>query len=68
MTTERLAYSVAEAAQLLGVSENTVRAMINRNELFAVRMGQVAERGDLRVGRVEINRYLLGKPREEVRL
>lgn len=58
---ERLAYTVAEAAHLMGLSEPVLRAMIRRGEIPARRCGQEAGRGDLRVGKLAIERFLLQK-------
>lgn len=55
--TDRLAYTVAEAAELCGVSENTMRELIASKQIHAAKMG------NLRIGRVELERYLLGIPR-----
>ena len=38
--TEALAYSPAEAAERLGISERTLRKMVTRNELRVVRVGR----------------------------
>lgn len=62
---ERLAYSVAEAALLTGLSEPTLRAAIRRGDLYAVRIGMEAHTGDLRIGRDELRRFLLGLSRED---
>ena len=40
MTRKRSYITIAEAARLLGVSENRVRRMINSGELCAVRYGK----------------------------
>lgn len=53
----RLAYTVAEAAELCGVSENTLRELIAKGDIHAAKMG------NLRIGRVELERFLLGLPR-----
>jgi len=54
---DRLAYTVAEAAELCSVSENTMRELIASGQIHAAKMG------NLRIGRVELERYLLGIPR-----
>lgn len=54
---ERLAYTVAEAAELCNVSERQMRRLIADGAIYAVSMG------DLRVGRVELERFLLNGPR-----
>lgn len=54
---DRLAYTVAEAADLCGVSENTMRELIANGQIHAAKMG------NLRIGLVELERYLLGIPR-----
>lgn len=61
----QLAYTVEQAARLCGVSENTMRAMIRAGEIHAARFKSGDTRGELRVGRVEIERFLLGIPRPE---
>ena len=38
--TDRLAYSVKEAAEALGVSEWTIREEIHRKRIFAVNLGR----------------------------
>jgi excisionase family DNA binding protein len=53
----RIAYTVAEAAELCGVSENTLRELIASGHIYAAKMG------NLRIGHVELERYLLGIPR-----
>ncbi|MBB6053331.1 helix-turn-helix domain-containing protein [Armatimonas rosea] len=58
----RIAYSVEEAAQLCGVSEENIREMIRAGKLLAQPMG-ATERGHLRIGAVELERFFLGMPR-----
>ena len=58
----RIAYSVEEAAQLCGVSEENIREMIRAGKLLAQPMG-ATERGHLRIGAIELERYFLGLPR-----
>jgi excisionase family DNA binding protein len=53
----RLAYPVAEAAELCGISERQMRRLISEGVIHAANMG------DLRVGHCELERYLLGIPR-----
>ena len=53
----KLAYTVAEAAQLCSISERQMRRLISEGVIHA------ADMGDLRVGHVELERYLLGVPR-----
>jgi hypothetical protein len=53
----RLAYSVEDAARLCGISEYSMRNLIASGQILAVDMG------NLRVGRIEIERFLLGLPR-----
>lgn len=50
---ERLAYSIAEAAQLLGVSESTVKRLLASGKLAAVKVG-----GHRRISRTELYRLL----------
>lgn len=52
-----LAYPVETAARLCGISENSMRNLIASGKIHAVDMG------NLRVGRIEIERFLLGLPR-----
>ena len=40
MLKEKVAYSVREAAELLGLHENTIRKLIWRGELKAARLGR----------------------------
>lgn len=54
---ERIAYSVAEAAQACGVSEPVIRAAIHRGDLYAVRLGTEPGKGDLRIGVEELRRF-----------
>jgi len=49
----RLAFSVREAAQMLGVSEKTVRRLINRKLLRASRALR-----HLRIAKAEVERFL----------
>lgn len=53
---ERLAYTVAEAAELLQVTERTVRQLISSGKLVARQCG--TERG-IRIGRNAIEAFLL---------
>lgn len=55
--TDRLAYRVAEAARLLGVSERTVRRLVASGQLRAVTVG-----GIVLVPRAELDRLLEGDP------
>lgn len=52
-----LAYTVEQAARLCGVSEHSMRNLIASGQVLAVNMGS------MRVGRIEIERFLLGLPR-----
>lgn len=56
----QIAYSVEDAARLCGVSENTMRELIASGQIYAPKMG------NLRVGRVELERFLLGLPRTSI--
>ncbi len=58
----RIAYSVEEAAQLCGVSEENIREMVRAGKLLAQPMG-ATERGHLRIGAIELERFFLGAPR-----
>lgn len=54
---DRLAYTVAEAAKLCNISERQMRRLIAEQKIHA------ADMGDLRIGRCELERYLLGLTR-----
>ena len=56
-TIPRIALTVAEAAQSVGVSEPVIRAAIHRGDLHAVRLGTEPGKGDLRIGVEELARY-----------
>jgi excisionase family DNA binding protein len=58
----RIAYSVEEAAQLCGVSEENIREMVRAGKILAQPMG-ATERGHLRIGAIELERFFLGAPR-----
>lgn len=57
MTTVPVFYTVSEAAEILRVSDRTVREWIYRQHLRAVRMG---DRSAWRIPRAEINRLERG--------
>ena len=56
----KLAYSVAQAAELCNISERQMRRLIAQGKIHA------ADMGDLRIGVCEIERYLSGVPRVAV--
>ena len=51
-----LALSVAEAAHAVGVSEETIRAMVRTGQIHAVPVGKKPGQGDLRIGVDELRR------------
>ena len=52
-TTQRLAFSVSEAAQMLGVSDKTIRRLIDRKLIRASRALR-----HLRIPKTELDRFL----------
>jgi excisionase family DNA binding protein len=56
---ERLAFSIREAGEVLGVTGMTVRRLIASGKLKAVKVGIGPKTGgDLRVSRTELERFL----------
>lgn len=52
MSTEPIAVSVRTAADMLDVSQDTIRAAINRGELTARRVGRI-----LRIGTADLRQW-----------
>lgn len=56
---ERIAYSVAEAAQACNVTKEAVYQKIKSGELYAVPFGKEPGKGELRIGKKELERVFM---------
>ncbi len=63
---EEVFYTIKEAAQILRVSDKTIRRMINTSQLEAIRVrGGLVGRGQWRIRKESLDRYIEGRDQGE---